>query len=347
VFFRGIAPTGEGNSGVNVKDIEWESEVTTMRPYHLPGLLIVITLLACGAWGQALPGMKRDLTYKAGDGFVDVLKGDVTIARYVYKDVQVPFVYPLSATGGPSITMDCGSKDLAKDELSRLCDSPASRSFWVGLGKIGGVDFWNPGSRNGRVVQTDLAFDSVTPDYWNIHANYEYRNARGKKICSEERRYAFHSYEGGILVSLAVIISADVSDLTYSDSADGFVGVKMVPGKPVITNSEGRTGMACRGQRATWVDYTVEMEDRKCGITMFDLPINPNYPAFWNVSEKGLLAANPFGGFALTGDAKNDSTLKVDLGGTLLFAYVLYLHEGAVNPKVVNGIAEGIAQMGK
>jgi hypothetical protein len=310
-------------------------------------LLIAMSVLAGSAWGQALPGMKRDLTYKAGNGFVDVLKADKVVARYVYKDVQLPYVYPLSLSGGPSITRDCGDMLLKKDTPDLWCDNPAYRSFWVGLGKLGGVDFWNPGPKNGKIVQTDLQFDSPSAEYWNIHATYEYRNARGKKICSEERRYAFSSYGDGILISLAVIISADVSDLTYSDSADGLVGVKLAEGRPTITDSEGRTGLACRGKRAAWVDYTVDTADGKRGITLFDFPINPNYPAFWNVSEKGLMAANPFGGGALSGDVKNDSTRKVDFGGTLLFAYLLYVHEGGTNPDVIAGITKALAAIPK
>jgi len=310
-------------------------------------LLIMLSVLASSAWGQVLPGMKRDLTYKAGDGFVDVLKADKVVGRYVYKDVQLPYVYPLSVDGGPSVTMDCGELPLKNSAPDNWCDSPAGRSFWVGLGKLNDVDFWTPGSNNGKIVQTDLRFDSPSEQYWNIHATYEYRNPRGKKVCSEERRYAFSSYEGGILVSLAVIITADVSDLTYSDSVDGLVGVKLTEGKPTITDSEGRTGMVCRGKRAAWVDCTVEAADGKRGITMFDFPINPNYPAYWNVSEKGLMAANPFGGAALSGDAKNDSTRKVEFGGTLLFAYLLYVHEGAANPDAISGIAKALAAIPK
>ncbi|MGB9620601.1 MAG: DUF6807 family protein, partial [Armatimonadota bacterium] len=99
-------------------------------------------------------GLKRDLTYKAGDGFVEVLKNGQMVARYIYKNTPRPYIYPIVAPDGPPVT-----RGYPMDQKpGEPTDHPHHRSFWVGFGNVDGVDFWTEGDNSGKIVQREIDF---------------------------------------------------------------------------------------------------------------------------------------------------------------------------------------------
>jgi len=289
--------------------------------------------------------LKRDLTYKAGDGFVEVLKNGVMAARYVYKDTPKPYIYPIIAPDGPPVT-----RGYPMDQIpGEATDHPHHRSFWVGFGNVNGVDFWAEGEKSGRIVQRNLDFDSPTPGHWNIHCTNDWVGPDGKVVCYEDRRYSFLSCDYGLLISTRIELTPAGQELKFGGTKEGFLAFRLAQGMQLkngtghILNSEGQKDADCWGKRARWVDYTGETKGKTVGIAVFDVPSNYGYPTYWHARDYGLLAANPFGGKDFTGEEKNESGLTIRPGQTARFVYIALIHSGRLDAQKLDMIADQIA----
>ena len=295
--------------------------------------MLVISI--CAAVNADPIELKRDITYKQQDGYVEILKGEQVVAKYVYKDVAKPYLYPVYAPNGEMVTRNPGE------------DKSACRSFWVGYGDVNGIDFWNEGEKAGKITQYSIDFESLTPGHWNIHTTNTWDGPENKRIAGEERRYSFLSCEYGTLISTSITIKAGM-DVKFADSRDGFLavcvaqGMQFIGGKGHILNSDGKKDLDCLGKRARWCDYTGEVNGKTCGITIFDTPSNFGYPTYWNVTDYGLLSANPFGGQSYTNDEKNNSSLNLATGESKTFVYVALIHDGKIEAEKLNMIANEI-----
>lgn len=311
---------------------------------HFCGLLSVLGFILNTPCAAEIE-LKRDLTYRAEPGYVDVMKGDKLVARYVYKDTPKPYIYPVLTLDGTRVTRAYPMENVPGDAT----DHPHHRSFWVGFGDVNGIDFWSESEKSGRIVHKFMDFDSPSPGHWNIHTINEWVGPDGTVVCIEDRRYSFVSCDYGLLISTAIELTSASGDLKLGSTKEGFVafrvaqGMQLKDGKGRIIDSEGRTGTACWGKRARWCDYTGEVDGKIVGITMFDLPSNHGYPTYWHVRDYGLFAANPFGGKDFTGDEKQDSSLVVPYGQKARFVYIALVHQGELDPKTLDAIADEIA----
>lgn len=320
--------------------------------------LVLLAVFGCGdilhqrisSANAADVEIRRDLTYEAKDGFVDILKDGKLVARYVYKDTPRPYIYPLYAPNGEMITRNYPMKSGMPGEST---DHPHHRSFWIGFGDVNGIDFWAEGEKTGKIVQTSIDFEPASPGYWGIHTKNEWIGPDGKKVCDEERRYSFLSCDYGTLISTAIILTAMNGDVKLGDTKEGFFAIRLAPtmqlkdGKGHIINSEGNKDDACWGKRARWCDYTGEVNGKVCGVTIFDTPSNYNYPTYWHVRDYGLFAANPFGGKAFTNDAEKDSSYTIRYGHSLRLVYIVLIHDGNLDAQTLNAIADQVAGRGR
>ena len=181
-------------------------------------------------------GLKRDFTYKWGEGYVDVLRNNQVMARYIYKDASRPYVVSLCTPKGQLITANPATAGTAAQLLP----------FSVGFGDVNGVDFWSVGDKSGKIVETKLAFDPTSAGYWNIHANNEWIGPNGKTVCTEERRYSFLSCKYGTLIATMINLHALDKDLVLNDNSNGFLSIGLAPGfkikegKGHVINSRGK-----------------------------------------------------------------------------------------------------------
>ncbi len=314
-------------------------------------IICFVTLAALAALaGAALAediGIKRDFTYERNRdaGYVDVLKDKKVIARYVYKNTPKPYIYPLLAPCGEEVTraVPAGEKD----------DHPHQRSCFLGYGDVSSVNFWAEGEKCGKIKQTSIEFDGISPGYWSIHTTNDWNDSNDRKVLDEDRRYSFLSCKYGTLMSTVLILKSVGQGATFNDSKEGFAAIRLAPGislkdgKGHIMNSEGDTDDACWGKRARWIDYTGEVNGKTVGVTMFDVPTNYGFPTYWHARDYGLLAANPFGGKAFTGDEKNDSSLKMISGKPFRFVYITLIHDGKLSAETLDMIADEVAGRGR
>ena len=310
----------------------------------LAATLILLTLCAACAFAEPA-GFAMDLKYKQADGAVDILRGTQVVARYVYNDTPRPFIHPILSPAGLAVTRNYPMKEVAGEPI----DHPHHRSMWIGFGDINGADFWTDGEKSGKIVQKSIAFDPVSVDpYWSIHTTNDWLLADGKKLLSDERKVAFYSCQYGLLIVTALTLNASECDLTFGDSKEGFFAMRVAPsialkdGKGHILNSEGKKDADAWGQRARWVDYTGEVGGKTVGITMFDSHYNFGYPTYWHARDYGLLAANPFGGKAFSGDAENESKFSIGYTSSAKFIYVVLIHDGKLGAATINELADEV-----
>ncbi len=318
------------------------------RVWTLVTVGFMLCVAACVSVGADGIGTKRDLTYKAGDGFVEIIKNNAAVARYVYKETPKPYIYPILAPDGPGVTRGYPMEQIPGEAT----DHPHHRSFWVGFGDVNGIDFWAEGEKSGKIVQRMLDFDSLSPGHWNVHATNEWIDAEGKTVCTEDRRYSFLSCDYGILISTWIELSPATTELKLGGTKEGFLafrlahGMQIKDGKGHALNSEGQKDAACWGKRARWLDYTGEAGGKTVGVTVFDLPSNYGYPTYWHARDYGLLAANPFGGKDFTGDEKKDSGLTIPKGKPARFVYIALVHSGALDAETLDMIADQVVGRG-
>lgn len=311
----------------------------------LAALFLLVSVGAVRAVAQA-GELGKDFTYKKSDTTVDILKDDKVVATYVYRNAAKPYIYPVTSPAGVEVTRNYPMKTVAGEPT----DHPHQRSMWIGFGDVNGVDFWGETPKSGKIVQQSIAFDPISPGpYWSIHTNNDWFTANGKKLASDERHVAFYSCKQGTVIVTGVSIIASVSQLQFNDSKEGFFGMRLAPsltlkdGKGHILNSEGDKDDKAWGKRARWVDYTGEVDGKTVGVTMFDSPRNYGYPTYWHARDYGLLAANPFGGKAFTGDAKNETHLKLPYTQSLFFVYIVLIHDGKLDAKTLDALADDLA----
>ena len=79
------------------------------------------------------------------------------------------------------------------------------------------------------------------------------------------------------------------------------------------------------GQRASWVDYSGELNGEKVGVVLFEHPSSFHHPSRWHVRDYGLLAINPFGSNSFD---KNAPVSKFVLAGgkSLRLRYRIMIH---------------------
>jgi len=310
----------------------------------VPAVIILALCAACAC--AEPPGFARDFTYKQRDGAVDIIKGKTVVASYVYKDTPRPYIYPLLSPAGVQVTRNYPMKTVEGEPT----DHPHHRSMWIGFGDINGTDFWAEGEKSGKIVQTSIDFKPVTVGpYWAIHTTNDWLTHDGKKMCTDERYTAFYSCDYGTLIVTIVKIIASEDPIKFNDTKEGFAAIRLAPslalkgGTGHILNSEGDKDADAWGKRAKWVDYTGQIDGKTVGVTMFDAHTNYGYPTYWHARDYGLLAANPFGAKAFTGDATKESPLSVKLGDSVVFRYVTLIHDGALDATTLDALAEDVA----
>lgn len=310
--------------------------------------VFTIVALALGfgvAANASVSGFARDFTYKQTEGAVDVLKGNQVIARYVYKDTPRPYLYPLLSPANVEVTRNYPMKTVAGEPT----DHPHHRSLWLGFGDINGVDLWAETEKSGKIVQTSIDFQPIIPgSYWSIHTSNDWVLPDGKRALHDERKITFYSSDYGTFVVTSVKFDACEGKVKFGDTKEGFFAIRVAPGmalkdgKGHILNSAGDKDDKAWGKRARWIDYTGEVNGKVVGVTMFDSLQNYGYPTYWHARDYGLLAANPFGGKAFTGDEKNDSSMTLEKAATKQFVYILLIHDGKLDPKTLDSIADQV-----
>jgi hypothetical protein len=298
---------------------------------------------------EVTPG--KEIVFRAGK--------DLVTRYHIDAEVAKPYFWPLLAPGGVAVTRDW---PMEKARPGEQTDHVHQKSAWFCHGDVlpegvelkhkvkglAGVDFWSESPGHGRIVCVKVEQPRVESNHGSVRTHNEWRTADGVKILDETR--TIHLYDFGVarLLVLDADLYADVCPITFGDTKEGSLGVRVRTsmtedkGEGHITNAENHAGegrlnnvekKGCWGLVSAWCDYSGPAgdADATAGVALFDDPKNP-YPAAWHSRGYGLMAANPFGRARSGFPSQQGRTDLVRLAKSdhLKLRYGIFLHRGNV-----------------
>ncbi len=284
--------------------------------------------------------------------------GDELITTYVIAtSAAKPYFYPLNAPGGIPVTRPW---PMVKGVKGETIDHVHQKSAWFCHGdvipeglvmktrssdkRVEGVDFWSESPGHGKMVCVDVGEPkTVSKTEVSLPTKNEWRTPDGVKILDESRTINVRKLDKGYLIVLDVDFHASVCAITFGDTKEGAVGVRVPDGTAlqsktggVITSSDGKTAavgakdnLPLWGIVADWHDYSGKVGEAGAGVAIFDDATNA-HRSVWHTRAYGLMAANPFGraksGFPAVKDKKE--LVAIAKGGHLKLRYGIYTHTG-------------------
>lgn len=241
----------------------------------------------------------------------------VEIARYHFgPELNRPFVFPVVGPSGKSLTRMGHPHDPESHSHHN--------SVWISHTDVNGVDFWSDSGKGKIRHKRIIKFDD-TGESSSILTENEWLATDGKVLLTETRQVMVVLLENSEwLLVIDMQLKADNKPITFGKTPFGLIGVRMAKtigvndGGGTIRNSEGGVNEKdIFWKRAKWVDYSGPVTNQKIeGITLFDHPDNPNFPAYFHVRNDGWM------GTSLTFDAPK--TIQSDK--PLHLRYGLYVH---------------------
>ncbi|TWT66394.1 DUF6807 domain-containing protein [Allorhodopirellula solitaria] len=311
-------------------------------------------------------------TDEAGEPVWRFFQGDRELAAY-HADLEgTPGFYPLLSPSGLPLTRNfpmepvgAAKQNAAAASPFERDDHPHHRSMWFDHGDVNGIDFWALKSKMkvGQVVQrsadtstfgsVDIVDGNATAvGFSELKTSNDWMTPDGKRLLRDERTFRLHEHLGDTIMDVTVELIASDGDVTFGDTKEGSLGVRMAGTMKVdaklggaIHNADGLKDSDTWGKVSTWVDYSgpvapadlspsdddVTAEDaadwERAGITMMYHPANTLPECYWHVRSYGLFAANPFGRHHF-GQAAYDG-VEIAQGDTLTLSFRLVLHDGA------------------
>ncbi len=334
----------------------------------------VVVLLLAG-----LPALAADtgpVSIQVEEGKAITFKlGDQLVTRYhLAPTVAKPYFWPVLAPGNLAVTRAWPMNDALADDAK---DHVHQKSIWFCHGDIipegieikslikgvKGVDFWSEAPGAGKIVCVKVGEPKIEGDKGSVTTINEWRTATGKKILTETRTISLHNLGGTPLLVLDIDLHADVYPITFGDTKEGSMGVRVrtslteKSGKGLLTNAEGKTTEGSAGNKAKkgvwglvsdWCDYSGPVDGKEAGIAVFADPANALKSA-WHSRGYGLMAANPFGrahsGFP-DQVGKND-LVKLGKGEHLRLRFGILLHAGDVKAGKVAERFQQFTRLGK
>lgn len=266
------------------------------------------------------------------DQAVEFRIGDQTVATFVLKGAQKPYIYPLLGANNKPITRHFPMKAVSGETI----DHPHHRSMWFTHGEVNGIDFWTEGANRGRIVHRQTETLHGGPVLARLVTINDWMTPEGKKVLEDTTEFRLYNTTDGRLIEYEIELRATEGDVLLGDTKEGTFGIRVASSMEVtrkaggqIVNARGQRDQATWGKAAEWCDYTGPVEGDVVGIAIYDHPQNLRHPTTWHVRDYGLFAVNPFGLHDFSPgvpDGTGDYTVKK--GDSLKFRYRVWLHKG-------------------
>jgi hypothetical protein len=323
------------------------------------GLALLLAVSATTAQqGEKPMPVSFDRVTGASDGDVARFRvGNTYVAHYLMRHgsltrhpIARPIFWPVVAPGGQRLTRDWpfdaaspdGSSDHVHQQSIWFCHGdviPEGIELKEQIKGVDGVDFWSEAKGHGSIVCTkaNSHLQDKNEIRWMLKSHNEWRAADGTKILDEDRDIHVYALGKANLIVLRINLHASVCPVTFGDTKEGALGVRINDviragkfGKGKIENAQGKVGeKECWGHISDWCDYSGPIDGKTVGLTVMADPKNP-YPTYWHVRDYGLMAANPFGrkkaGFH--DSAADKELVRLAKGAHLELRYGILLHDG-------------------
>ena len=237
-----------------------------------------------------------------------------------------PFFYPFHGPSGVSLTR-MGHPGAQNHDHHR--------SVWFAHHKLNGVDFWSDNTK-ARIRQKHWYRYRDGSEEAVMASLLGWFDEDGKEVMEQDVIAALRPMDAGehaLELQITMRPPEGVETVTLDKTNFGLLAVRVSKtlsayfGGGQLSNSEGAVGEPdIFGERARWMDYSgpvvVGAEETRHvvreGITYFDHPQNPRYPAYWHVREDGWMGAS-FG---------MQEAWSIDRQNPLVLRYLLHAHSG-------------------
>jgi hypothetical protein len=266
------------------------------------------------------------VSFKAGDGTLDIAVGDLPFATYVYRDDKItrPYLAHVKTPGGIQVTRNHPPVE-GKDATDHADFHPG---IWLAFGDLGGADNWRLAARVEHVRFLEAPKGEAGRGSFAVRNRYG--SADGKTtVCDEMCRISVLVRPAGYLVVWDSMFQSETGDFYFGDQEEMGLGFRVatpiaVAGGGRILNADGdQNEKEGRGKQSAWCDYRGTIDGRVVGATLMPDPKNA-LRSFYHVRDYGLMVANPFGRSALTGGEVSRVTVKKGEAYTLRFGVLVY-----------------------
>ncbi len=247
-----------------------------------------------------------------------------------------PFFYPLTGPSGSPLT---------RMGHPGTFDHDHHLSVWFAHHDLDGHSFWSYNGK-GRMRQKHWLRYRDGDSEALMATLVGWYDPEGTELVEQELVAALiPGPEGEVFVEFQSTFRPMKDTVTFGKTNFGFLAVRVAKslsshfGGGHLTNSEGMKGEpAIFEQSAHWVDYSgpvplVKPDGTRVpvteGITYFDHPGNPGYPAHWHVREDGWMGA---------GATMMEPITLTKGGDPLVLRYLLHAHAGEVDPATADAI---------
>jgi hypothetical protein len=244
-----------------------------------------------------------------------------------------PFFYPLLGPGGTPLTR-IGHPGAPNHDHHR--------SIWFAHAKVLGIDFWSMRAA-GVIRQRQWLCYEEGDEEAVLAVQLDWLDGHDPQPLLEQELIAAvrPGPDGETFLELQSAFRPQAQSLELGQTNFGFLAVRVAKnlsahfGGGELTDSEGRRGEpAIFGQTARWMDYSGPVPSGGVeGITYFDHPHNPRYPAPWHVREDGWMGAAP----CLA------KPLVMERSQPLVLRYLLHAHAGDIDASRAGQVAAEFA----
>lgn len=242
-----------------------------------------------------------------------------------------PFFYPLLGPSGVSLTR-MGHPGAENHDHHR--------SVWFAHHKLLGIDFWSDQTEARIRQQRWLVYRDGT-EHAQLAVSLGWFDGHDPAPLVEQELIATLRplADGEYTLELQSTFVPRAGEVEFQQTNFGFLAVRLAKsisaafGGGRLTGADGGVGEpALFGLPNSWMDYSgpvvVPRGDGgrfvvEEGITYFDHPENPGYPAKWHVRQDGWMGAS----------ACRDAGLMASPDRPLRLRYLLYVHRGPVSPE--------------
>lgn len=290
----------------------------------------VAGVLLCGSW-PAAPAVAAEpvLSVEPHEHGVRILVDGQLFTDYLTDTGPKPILWPIVGPTGQEMTRAYPMREVAGEKQ----DHPHQRSLWLTHGSVNGVDFWSELEGHGSIRHVSYEQCAASGEAAVLETLNEWLAPDGTRVCTDRRRLTFRATAALRMIDFDVTFAASDGPLTFGDTKEGALGIRVPTVLDVdsgqggrIVNAEGLTDADAWGKRSPWVDYHGPLDGQVVGVAVLNHPQSFRYPTYWHVRNYGLFAANPFGVHDFTGEG--DGAHTTPPGGVLSLHFRYVFHSG-------------------
>ncbi len=341
----------------------------------LMGLLVtgVYSVLA-GGDGETQP---VQVIAREAQRRVDVLMGGKPFTTYLWPEtLDKPILFPLRSALGAIVTRGFPLEPRPGERV----DHPHHAGLWFNYGSVNGIDFWNNSSaikpedkpKMGSIFQGAILQASGGAKEGKLEVETDWKTVKREILLKERTLFIFRGTRTSRTIDRITTLTAQENKVVFEDDKEGLMGMRvarsleMPSDKPeVLTDasgrpttvpkldnsgvngnyltSEGKTGDAAWGTRGRWCNLSGSVGSEEVTVSIFDHPLNTNFPSYWHARGYGLFAVNPLGQKVFSNGTEPALNFRLEPHASVTFRYRVAIDEGKLSPKATEKIYQDFA----